>query len=82
MFCVDVGWRKPHWAPFEEALSRLGVSASQAVFVGDDSVWDVEGARDVGMEPVLICGKQKHSGGVLSIARLADLFGLLHSPGK
>jgi len=36
VFCTDVGFRKPHSAPFELALSLLDVSAVDAVFVGDD----------------------------------------------
>ncbi len=82
VFCVDVGWRKPHRAPFEEALSSLGVPASRAVFVGDDPVWDVQGAKGVGIEPVLIHRAQKTSDDVPSIAKLLDLLGLLNSPGN
>ncbi len=54
VFCVDVGWRKPHAAPFAQALELLGVDASEAVFVGDDPHWDVIGARRAGLTPVLI----------------------------
>ncbi|MEM2816116.1 MAG: HAD family hydrolase, partial [Candidatus Bathyarchaeia archaeon] len=32
---ADVGWRKPHVKIFEEALRRLGVEASEVVYVGD-----------------------------------------------
>jgi FMN phosphatase YigB (HAD superfamily) len=41
VFCMDVGWRKPQRAPFEQALSLLGVHAAEALFVGDDPRWDV-----------------------------------------
>lgn len=54
VFCVDVGWRKPHEAPFVRALELLGVPADQAAFVGDEPVWDVEGARHAGLQPVLL----------------------------
>src|ERR1700691_2214694 len=40
IFCVDVGWRKPAPQIFEHALTRLGVAARRAVFVGDDVRWD------------------------------------------
>lgn len=30
VFCVDVGYRKPHRAPFDRALSLLGVRAEEA----------------------------------------------------
>jgi FMN phosphatase YigB (HAD superfamily) len=36
VFCVDVGYRKPHPAPIERALSLLSVRPADAVFVGDD----------------------------------------------
>jgi beta-phosphoglucomutase-like phosphatase (HAD superfamily) len=36
VFCMDVGWRKPHRAPFDRALALLATSPADAVFVGDD----------------------------------------------
>lgn len=54
VFCVDVGWRKPHPAPFLEALRRLAVEPGGALFVGDDPRWDVAGAQGIGMRPVLL----------------------------
>ena len=54
VFCVDVGWRKPHPAPFERALTLLDVIAGEALFVGDDHRWDVLGAKNAGMRPVLL----------------------------
>jgi len=54
VFCTDVGWRKPHPAPFRRALDILDVAAKEAVFVGDDPVWDVEGANGAGVRPILL----------------------------
>ena len=54
VFCMDVGWRKPHRAPFERALSLLGVGPADAMFVGDDPRWDTVGARGAGLRPVLL----------------------------
>lgn len=54
VFCTDVGWRKPHPTPFRRALEILGVAAKEAVFVGDDPVWDVEGANGAGVRPILL----------------------------
>jgi len=54
VFCVDVGWRKPHRAPFDRALAVLDVSADASLFVGDDQRWDVLGARNAGIRPVLL----------------------------
>jgi len=54
VFCVDVGWRKPARALFERALAILGANARRTWFVGDDPVWDVDGARGAGLTPVLL----------------------------
>jgi HAD superfamily hydrolase (TIGR01509 family) len=54
VFCTDVGWRKPHPAPFRRALEILDVPAKEAVFVGDDPIWDVEGANGAGVRPILL----------------------------
>ena len=54
VFCMDVGRRKPHRAPFERALSLLGVGPTEALFVGDDPRWDVIGAQGAGLQPVLL----------------------------
>jgi HAD superfamily hydrolase (TIGR01509 family) len=54
VFCMDVGWRKPHHAPFDRALSLLAVAPGDALFVGDDHRWDVMGARNAGLRPVLL----------------------------
>ena len=50
----EVGWRKPHPVIFETALRRLGVSAGEAVYVGDRADIDVVGAQGVGMDAVWI----------------------------
>ena len=50
----DVGWRKPHPKIFEEALKRLKRGAKQAVFVGDNPIEDIRGAKNVGMKAIFI----------------------------
>jgi FMN phosphatase YigB (HAD superfamily) len=45
----EVGWRKPKPVIFETALGRLGVGASEGLFVGDRIDIDVAGAQGVGM---------------------------------
>jgi HAD superfamily hydrolase (TIGR01509 family) len=61
VFCTDVGWRKPHPTPFRRALEILGVAAKDAVFVGDDPVWDVEGANGAGLRPILLATRAHQS---------------------
>lgn len=45
----DTGERKPSPKPFATALERLGVSADQAIMVGDWAERDMVGARNAGM---------------------------------
>jgi putative hydrolase of the HAD superfamily len=54
VFCVDVGWRKPAPQIFQRALSLLGVAARNSLFVGDDPRWDVAGATQSGLRPILL----------------------------
>lgn len=75
-FCVDVGWRKPHPAAFLRTLNALGVDAADAVFVGDDPRWDVEGARRAGVRPILFAENTSGGTDCTVIPRLADLLEL------
>lgn len=78
VFCMDVGWRKPHRAPFDRALALLEAAPAEALFVGDDHRWDIVGARNAGIGPVLIESELPTSppdhlsiqdlGGILSLA--------------
>jgi HAD superfamily hydrolase (TIGR01549 family) len=49
----EAGFRKPHAAVFESALSALGVGANEAVMVGDSLTLDVEPANRLGIVGVL-----------------------------
>jgi putative hydrolase of the HAD superfamily len=77
VFCVDVGWRKPAPQIFEYALTRLEVAAKRAMFVGDDLRWDVEGARSVGIVPILLSETVSDTSHCRTIQRLADLIPML-----
>lgn len=46
------GLRKPDPAIFMRALTRLGVSAENALFVGDHPDNDIRASRNVGMKAV------------------------------
>ena len=48
------GYMKPHPSIFEAALKLGGVTAAEAVMVGDSLSQDIEGARRVGMRGVLV----------------------------
>lgn len=49
----DLGMRKPEQRIFEYVLNKEGVTASQAVFF-DDVIENVEAARSMGIEAVLV----------------------------
>lgn len=46
------GLQKPHPDIFLRAVKRCGVSADQAVFVGDHPIADIDGARDAGLAAI------------------------------
>jgi len=50
---ADVGYLKPHPAIFQAAFDCLGVTAQEAVFVGDNPIADIAGAQGAGMRAVL-----------------------------
>lgn len=48
----EVGYSKPEQEIFDIALDRLGVMASETLFIGDDLVKDVKGPQNVGIKSV------------------------------
>jgi len=52
VFSDEVGVRKPEPAIFQRALSELGVSAEEALYVGDKLREDIAGAAALGMTTV------------------------------
>lgn len=79
VFCVDAGWRKPAPEPFQRALSRLGAAAQRTVFVGDDAKWDMEGAKNAGISPILLSSNHAEPNGVEVISELSDLIAMLEN---
>jgi putative hydrolase of the HAD superfamily len=53
IFSATAGCMKPDRQIYELALAKLGVPASDALFVGDGANDELRGAREVGMTPVL-----------------------------
>ena len=72
-FCVEVGWRKPHPAPFIHTLKKLAIEPTDAVFVGDDPRWDIEGALRAGIRPILISANPIEVRNCTKIERLSFL---------
>lgn len=70
---ADVGARKPDRAIFERALALAGVSAEEAVHVGDSPREDVDGARAAGIAAVLLVRGGAGSGDALELRSLSEL---------
>lgn len=49
-----IGYEKPHPSAFEPAIAAVGVAPERILFVGDTVRNDVDGARAVGLRPVLL----------------------------
>ncbi|MEM3357298.1 MAG: HAD family hydrolase [Candidatus Bathyarchaeia archaeon] len=54
IFSGEINKRKPSPEIFEKALKTLGVKASQTLFVGDTPNMDIKGAKNAGINAVLI----------------------------
>lgn len=50
----DVGRVKPHAAPFRKILDLLAVAPHEALFVGDNWLGDIQGARRAGLRAAFI----------------------------
>jgi len=50
----ETGWRKPHKRIFLEALRKFQVTAEEAVFIGDNPLEDIKGAKEIGMKTVFV----------------------------
>ena len=69
VFSWECGSRKPEPAIYRHALTRLGVRANEALFVGDGGSDEHRGARAVGLAPVLLT---RHIASRMPPERLAE----------
>lgn len=78
---AEVGWEKPHPPIFLAALSRARAAPQETVHVGDQLTSDIQGARGVGISPVLLDRDGNHKGfqGCPRIESLLELPALLAS---
>jgi len=67
------GTKKPYPEIFEHTLSKLGVEANEAVFVGDSLKEDVAGASMVGMKTILLDWKREEIPGITPDAKINAL---------
>jgi putative hydrolase of the HAD superfamily len=73
----EVGYRKPGRAFFEALVARAGCDAREVLMVGDDFANDIAGAREAGLQAVLINRRGSAEPG--EIGNLLDLLQLLES---
>ena len=52
VFSTELGWLKPHPAPYRAAAQRLGLSPQTLVMVGDDWEVDVRAAQRLGIRAI------------------------------
>ena len=56
VFSCEVGWVKPEPEIYRLCLQRLGLSASDCIFVGDGGSNELDGAKAVGLRTVFVSG--------------------------
>jgi|TARA_B100001971_G_scaffold156390_1_gene145945 putative hydrolase of the HAD superfamily len=69
----DHGFMKPHPSIFEAALLEVGVSADEALMVGDSISHDVDGALRLGMQAVLLARSGQTDAPVEDVPVIASL---------
>ncbi len=69
----EIGVRKPHPAYFETALEKVGVTAGEALVVGNSLHSDIPGAQAVGIFAVWLNRDGEHPGDVVPDAAIASL---------
>jgi FMN phosphatase YigB (HAD superfamily) len=52
MISAEVGWRKPRREIFQLVLDRMRLDPAEALFIGDSLLFDVSGAKQIGMDAV------------------------------
>ncbi len=80
VFCQDVGFRKPHPAPFTSCLLRLQSRPDKTLVVGDSLNSDMAGAHAAGCRGLWFDRKHSHTSapGQPSISLLADIPALIN----
>ena len=78
LLSFEVGRIKPDPEIFLEAARRLKLRPQDCVHVGDDVTYDVEGARAVGMTPILLQRKGMTEGSGLDVTVISRLNELLN----
>ena len=77
VFSTELGWLKPHPAPYRTAAQRLGLSAQTLVMVGDDWKVDVRAAQRLGLRAVWLRSADARPRGESAAAIIDDLGDLI-----
>ena len=76
VFSTELGWLKPHPAPYRAAAQRMGLSPQTLVMVGDDWEIDVRAAQRLGIRAIWLRSpdvRPRSQSGVEVIDDLGDL---------
>ena len=73
----ELGLRKPDARIFRRALEATGAPSDATLFVGDDEMEDIEGARALGMRTCRIAPSGTATSADARIDHVADLLGVL-----
>ena len=73
VFAHEHGAGKPDAAPFLAACRRLAVPPGRTVFVGDDPICDIAGARGAGMKTIWLTPASRLSGAAVADVTLTSI---------
>ena len=78
VFCMDVGYRKPHPKIFEYAMQKMHSRPEEAIMIGDRYNWDIEGAAKMNIKGILIDRENENHESILKVKKLQDIETILH----
>jgi putative hydrolase of the HAD superfamily len=75
----EIGYHKPDKRVFEATLKLAEANPSETLYVGDNLIADIQGAREAGLTPVLMnpLNDLDPPAGIIKIRRLSELLPLL-----
>jgi HAD superfamily hydrolase (TIGR01662 family) len=50
-------WRKPSLKIFQDALNKLQIQAAEAIYIGDNPIEDIKGAKQAGLKTVFVASQ-------------------------
>ncbi|MGI9554239.1 MAG: HAD family hydrolase [Thermodesulfobacteriota bacterium] len=68
----DIGWRKPSRNAFGYAIRKLNITASDAIFIGDDYERDIIGANNSDIDSIFINFKNEADNHIPAVASVKE----------